>query len=56
MKRHYVYPKVNPDGQPTHVIDRTYNNKMDRIKTYTEEMLKISNMRAVAKRENKKAN
>ena len=56
MKWHYVYPKVNPDGQPTHVIDRTYNNKMDRIKTYNEEMLKISNMWAGAKWENKKAN
>ena len=54
MKKHYVYPKMNIDGEPAHVVDRTHYNKLDRIKVYTEEMLKIANMRKGAQRENKK--
>lgn len=41
---HYTfhYPDKWYDGTPTHKIDRKYTHKMDEIKTYTEEMLKVS--------------
>ena len=50
MKHHFYYPKFNIDGEPMHVIDWTYTNKMDRIKTYTEEITKVKNMRRVLKK------
>ena len=37
----HMYPDRWYDGTPTHKIDRKYTHKMDEIKTYTEEMLKI---------------
>jgi hypothetical protein len=40
----FVYPK-QMEGRPTHEIDRTYTKKNDFIKIYTEEILKIANMR-----------
>ncbi len=43
--RAYLYPEQNIDGKPMHIIDRTHNLKLDFLKRYTEEILKISNMR-----------
>lgn len=37
----FHYPDRWHDGTPTHKIDRNYTHKMDEIKTYTEEMLKV---------------
>ena len=45
----FMYKGIEPDGIPTHNIDRTYTHKVDFMKYYTEEMLKISNMRRVIK-------
>ena len=42
---HFQYKEKGTDGVPTHQIDRTYTVKVDFMKHYTEEMLKISNMR-----------
>jgi len=50
---HFLYPERQYDGRPTFKIDRTYTHKMDEIKTYTEEMLKIvsiADMRKFAKK------
>ena len=41
----YSYPDKNIDGEPIHKIDRTHTHKMDFLKMYTEEILKIANMR-----------
>ena len=49
----FVYPDRQYDGKPTYKIDRTYTHKMDEIKTYTEEMLKIvsiADMRKLSKK------
>jgi hypothetical protein len=40
----FVYPK-EMEGRATYEIDRTYTKKNDFIKIYTEEILKIANMR-----------
>jgi hypothetical protein len=40
----HFYPSKLPDGSPTHQIDRRFTHKMDEIKTYTEEMLKIADI------------
>jgi uncharacterized GH25 family protein len=40
----FVYPNKH-EGKSTHDIDRTFTHKLDFLKTYTEEMLKIANMR-----------
>lgn len=45
----YVYPETNESGKPTHSIDRTHTIKLDALKVYTEEMLKLSNMRRALK-------
>ena len=45
MNRDYAYPETSFDGSPTHVVDRSYTNKLDQLKIYTEEMLKLSSMR-----------
>ena len=44
----FVYPK-QIDGKLPHDIDRTYTKKNDFIKIYTEEILKIANMRRITK-------
>ncbi|CDW83102.1 UNKNOWN [Stylonychia lemnae] len=44
----FVYPDTI-EGKPTHQIDRTYTKKNDFIKIYTEEILKIANMRRISK-------
>ena len=36
-------------GKPTYEIDRTYTHKKDFIKVYTEDILKIANMRRTTK-------
>ena len=46
---HYRYPEANEVGGVTHQIDRTYTHKMDFLKHYTEEILKIANMRRTIK-------
>jgi hypothetical protein len=38
----FNYHERQFDGSPTHRIDRKYTHKMDEIKTFTEEMLKIA--------------
>ena len=43
------YPDKWEDGKPIHRIDRTFTHKMDEIKTYTEEMLKVAEMRDMRK-------
>ena len=45
MSKDFAYPSINFDGKPIHMIDRRFNNKLDFLKVYTEEMLKLSNMR-----------
>eukprot|EP00347_Sterkiella_histriomuscorum_P020469 403337683 len=40
----FVYPE-QMEGKPTYAIDRTFTKKNDFIKIYTEEILKIANMR-----------
>lgn len=45
MKKHFKYPKRSIEGSPSHQIDRTYTRKMDFMKKYTEEMLKVANMK-----------
>ena len=40
----FVYPE-QMEGKPTYQIDRTFTKKNDFIKIYTEEILKIANMR-----------
>jgi hypothetical protein len=44
-----VYPEKGLDGKATHMVDRTFHNKIDFLKHYTEEILKISNMRRITK-------
>ncbi|CAI2380387.1 unnamed protein product [Moneuplotes crassus] len=45
MKFHFHYPRKSMDGRATHMIDRTFTRKMDPMKKYTEEMLKIASMK-----------
>ena len=45
MRKHFKYPSKSIEGGPPHVIDRTYTMKMDFIKKYTEEMLKVQSMK-----------
>jgi len=45
----FHYPERWHDGTPTHKIDRAYTHKMDEIKTYSEEMYKISEIRNMRK-------
>jgi hypothetical protein len=42
---HYAYPERSLEGKKMSEIDRTYTKKLDFLKKYTEEILKISNMR-----------
>ena len=44
----FVYPDQY-EGKPTAEIDRTYTHKLDFLKVYTEEILKIANMRRPTK-------
>ena len=46
---HFQYKENTEEGNPTHTIDRTYTKKNDFIKVYTEEILKIANMRRTNK-------
>lgn len=41
MRKHFRYPSRSLEGNEPHVIDRTYTHKMDFMKKYTEEMLKV---------------
>ena len=41
----FVYREKGADGSPTNLIDRTFTKKLDFMKIYTEEILKIANMR-----------
>lgn len=53
----YQYLDHHEDGRPMHRIDRRYTHKMDEIKTYTEEMLKvalIADMRRIVRAGSKK--
>jgi hypothetical protein len=45
MRKHFQYPSINVDGGKIQEIDRTYTHKKDRIKVYTEEMLKVQSMK-----------
>ena len=45
MRKHYKYPSCSTEGCPPHVIDRAYTHKMDFMKKYTEEMLKVQSMK-----------
>jgi hypothetical protein len=45
----HSYKETNDEGSPTHLIDRTYTYKLDALKMYTEEMLKLANMRRPTK-------
>jgi hypothetical protein len=45
MQCHFRYPKKGVEGSPTHFIDRTYTRKMDFMKKYNEEMLKVASMK-----------
>jgi hypothetical protein len=47
---HYQYNSVDDEGKPTCIIDRTHTKKLDFIKVYTEEILKIASMRRANKR------
>ena len=52
----FNYPGNQHDGTPMHKIDRRYTHKMDEIKTYTEEMLKIkgiADMRRISHSKNR---
>ncbi|CAI2380032.1 unnamed protein product [Moneuplotes crassus] len=49
MKYHFIYPRKSIDGRATHNIDRTHTRKMDPMKKYTEEMLKIASMKREVK-------
>ena len=42
MRKQFKYPSLAVEGTPTYMIDRTYTKKMDFMKKYTEEMLKVS--------------
>lgn len=44
----FIYPN-EMEGKETHNVDRTHHIKLDFIKTYTEEILKIANMRRKTK-------
>lgn len=50
MRSVFAYPKTNDIGGPPDEIDRTYTKKKDFLKLYTEEILKIANMRRAAKK------
>ena len=43
------YPLKTENGEATHVINREHTHKLDFLKKYTEEILKIANMRRVVK-------
>ena len=45
MRKHFKYPSKSVEGGVTHVIDRTHTRKMDFMKKYTEEMLKVASMK-----------
>ena len=45
----FFYPEVSTESIKMHEIDRTYTHKMDFIKRYTEEMLKVASMQRAAK-------
>jgi hypothetical protein len=49
MRNAFPYPEKNDVGGPINVIDRTYTKKKDFLKLYTEEILKIANMRRAKK-------
>ena len=40
----FNYPKVSTEGIDMHKIDRTYTHKMDFMKRYTEEMIKVQSI------------
>lgn len=44
MRKHFHYPSMAVEGTPTYMIDRTYTKKMDFMKKYTEEMLKVNTL------------
>ena len=44
MKSSFYYRKNNTEGANAHEIDRTHTRKMDMLKKYTEEMLKIQSI------------
>ena len=45
MRKHYKYPSCSIEGGPPHLIDRAFTHKMDFMKKYTEEMLKVQSMK-----------
>ena len=45
MHKQFKYPSKSIEGYETHVIDRTYTRKVDFMKKYTEEMLKVASMK-----------
>ena len=49
MRKHFKYPSMSVEGNVPHFIDRTYTRKMDFMKKYTEEMLKVASMKRVIK-------
>lgn len=44
MRKHFKYPSKSIEGSAPHRIDRTWTRKMDFMKKYTEEMLKVASM------------
>ena len=45
MKKAFQYPEINVDGMPISYQNKVFNRKMDRIKDYTEEMMKVQSIK-----------
>ena len=45
MKKAFQYPKINVDGMPIDYQEKLFNRRMDRIKDYTEEMMKVQSIK-----------
>lgn len=43
--KEYFYPDKNIEGKPMHEIDRTFTHKVDFMKHYNEEIIKVDSIK-----------